>query len=135
MIWILVKMVGALLAVMIGLTFLKWKRRSETRPCWFFGHDKRWLAIKTVGCVSGGDGKPFACSHDHQVGDRGIYKARWACRRCPGLGEDCLDSKQDWTIEHEGLVPDTKKWANWSRNLETQRPPVIAEPDEEDEKR
>lgn len=103
----------------VGLKIIGWKRNHVNRPCWFFGHDKQWLAIKTVGCVSGSDpnanGEPFTCGHRHYVGEKGIYQARWSCRRCPKLGEDCLDSDQDWTIEHEELVPDVKKWTNWSK--------------------
>lgn len=108
-----------LVALMLALRILIWQWRPQTRPCSWFGHDKKYVAIKTVGCVALSDptsnGKPFTCGHKHQIGEKNIYSARWACRRCPVMGEDCLDSKQDWTIEHERVVPDVKKWANWSQ--------------------
>lgn len=115
----------ALASVVVGLIagrLLLWQWRPSTRPCWLFGHVKKWVAIRTCSAVVITDPttdptheKPFDCRHRHQIGDKNIYLARWACRRCPTLGEDCLDNKQDWTIEHEELVPDVKKWANWSQ--------------------
>lgn len=115
--------------LLIGvIQLLVWRRRPETRPafirealCRWFGHDKYYVAIKISDCVLLTDprsnGKPFTCGHGHKVGEVNIYIARWACRRCPILQEECLGNKQDWKIEHERLVPDVKKWANWSQPL------------------
>ena len=106
--------------LMVVIKLLTWRRRPETRPCSWFGHDKRYVAIKTYNVVAlndpTSDGKPLTCGHKHKIGDKGIYSARWACKRCPVLGEDCLGNDQDWTIRQEQLVPDVKKWANWSQN-------------------
>jgi hypothetical protein len=70
------------------------------------------------GCVAlaspESSGRKFPCDHDHKIGEKGIYLARWVCRRCPAMTEECLGVGKDWTIEHEKLVPDVKKWANWS---------------------
>ena len=116
---------GLLMAV---IKLLEWRRHPETRPefirlalCRWLGHAKYYVALKTTDCVLLTDprsnGKPFTCGHSHKVGEKNIYIARWACRRCPILKEECLDNKQDWKIEHERLVPDVKKWANWSEPL------------------
>lgn len=113
---------SVVIGIIVGALLLRWR---TNRPCWLYGHDKRYLALRTTGCVSAShpnaDGRGFSCMrvypfHKHQDGDRNIYIVRWGCRKCPALGEDCLDNKQDWRIEHEALVPDTKKWANWSRS-------------------
>lgn len=98
------------------------KARAEMRaknPCKYEGHGKRWLAIRRTGPAVPGDTPgtvPFICAgvHQHKIGDQPYY-ARWACRNCPKMGEDCLGCDQDWKIEHEELVPDVKKWANWSK--------------------
>lgn len=108
-----------LVALMLAVQILVWQWRPHKRPCSLFGHDRKYVAIKAVGCVALSDptsnGKPFTCDHHHKIGDKNIYSARWACRRCPMMGEECLGNKQDWTIEHERVVPDVKKWANWSQ--------------------
>jgi hypothetical protein len=97
-------------------------------PCKYNGHDKRWVAIRTAKCVRGDrtyatDAERLASQwpenhreqqHDHPLAST-VYIARWACRTCPKMGEDCIGHEQDWKIEHEQLVPDTKKWANWSQ--------------------
>lgn len=116
---IVLRILAFMVGVMAGLKVLKWKRHPESRPCWFFGHDKRWLAIRQAGPAVPGNtpgSVSFICQgiHVHKLGDQPYY-ARWACRRCPLMTEECVGCDQDWTIEHETLVPDTKKWANWSR--------------------
>lgn len=112
--------------LMVVLKLLIWRRNPETRPCKWFGHDKKYVALALKGCVPLGgpesSGRKFPCDHKHQIGEKDIYVARWACRRCPKMGEDCLGKDQDWTIQHEKLVPDVKKWANWSQD-----PPPPAE--------
>ncbi len=110
-----------LFALMLALRILVWQWRPHKRPCWLFGHDKKYVALKVSGCVpanspeSSGRGFPCGDEHNHKMGDKGIYLARWSCRRCPVLGEECLGDGQDWTIEPEQLVPDVKKWANWGQ--------------------
>jgi hypothetical protein len=114
--------------LMVVIKLLEWRRHPETRPefirlalCRWLGHAKYYVALKTTDCVSPTDprsnGKLFTCGHGHKIGEKNIYIARWACRRCPILNEECLENKQDWKIEHERLVPDVKKWANWSEPL------------------
>ena len=108
--------------IVVGSLLLRWR---TSRPCWLYGHDKRYLALRTTTAMPRSPTDPsdagFKCmqgdfpNHKHKAGDKNIYIVRWGCRKCPVLGEDCLDNKQDWTIEHEALVPDTKKWANWSQ--------------------
>lgn len=108
-----------LAAGMLALRILIWQWQPHTRPCNLFGHDRKYVAIKVSGCVPFRDpssnGRSFTCDHGHKVGDQGIYIARWVCRRCPKMEEECLGRGQDWTIEHEKLAPDVKKWANWSQ--------------------
>lgn len=110
-------------AVVLALVLLRiwiWQTRPSTRPCKWFGHDKKYVALRTCGCVAStspeASGRGFNCDHNHQIGDKGIYIARWICRRCPEMVEECLGKSRDWKIEHERLVPDEKKWANWSQN-------------------
>lgn len=109
-----------LAAIMFAIRILIWQWRPHTRPCSWFGHDKKYVAIKCCGAISMSDpnsnGRPFPCDHKHKIGDQGIYIARWVCRRCPMMVEECLGTGKDWTIEHETLVPDVKKWTNWSQN-------------------
>jgi hypothetical protein len=116
----ILKIAGMLALIMIAVRILIWQWRPHTRPCNWFGHDKKYVAIKVSGCVPLNDptsnGRPFTCDHGHKIGDKGIYIARWVCRRCPVMKEDCLGTGQDWTIEHEKLVPDVKKWTNWSQS-------------------
>lgn len=120
------------LASMIGVSILKWNRFPEKRPCWLFDHDKRYLAMKEIKLEQDWHGcsnhqyrvTVTECStipntyrlewRAHKKGEL-IYYARWSCRRCSEMGEECFGSKQDWKIEHEQVVPDTKKWANWSK--------------------
>lgn len=119
MLVICLKVLACTVGAMIVVQFMKWKRHPETMPCWFFDHDQRFVAIRE-GTVS----EPWrcpACRHKegppcHKAGAR-YYAARWACRRCSVMGEDYIGSHQDWKIEHEKLVPDVKKWANWSKPL------------------
>jgi len=106
--------------LMLVIKLLEWRRRPETRPCQWFGHDRKYVAIKISGCVPydspESNGRPFVCGHGHKVGDQGIYIARWICTRCPEMVEECLDNKKDWMIEHGKLVPNVKRWANWSQD-------------------
>jgi hypothetical protein len=108
---------GFLMAV---IKLLEWRRRPETRPCKWFGHDRKYVAIKICGCVASNDpnasGRGFNCAHNHQIGDKGIYIARWVCTRCPEMVEECLGRDKDWMIEHGKLVPNVKRWANWSQD-------------------
>jgi hypothetical protein len=114
---IVLRVAGVVLAALLGVKLIQWRR---TRPCWLYGHDRRWLAIRAAGvCKPGESGGMWPANHyveehKHVHGDT-VYIGRWACRRCPKMGETCLGADQDWTIEHEALVPDTKKWANWSK--------------------
>lgn len=116
---IVIRMLACLVGTMIGLKLWVWMRFPAKRPCCIFGDDKRFVAIRES-TVS----EPWRCPACrakegppcHKAGDR-YYAARWACRRCPVMGEDYIGSHQDWTIEHEKLVPDVKKWANWSKPL------------------
>jgi hypothetical protein len=116
----ILKIAGSLALIMVAVRILIWQWKPNTRPCYWFGHDKRYVAVKTTGCVDLADPrsnkKPFTCGHGHKIGDENIYVARWVCRRCPVMKEDCLGTGQDWTIEHEKLVPDVKKWTNWSQS-------------------
>jgi hypothetical protein len=116
----ILKIAGSLALIMVAVRILIWQWKPNTRPCYWFGHDKRYVAVKTTGCVDLTDPrsnkKPFTCGHGHKIGDENIYVARWVCRRCPVMKEDCLGTGQDWTIEHEKLVPDVKKWTNWSQS-------------------
>jgi len=76
-----------------------------------FGHDKKYVAIRFGTWPWPGDcRRPF---HRYHREDN-VYIARWACQRCPKLGETCLGDKQDWMVEHGKIVADVKKWANWS---------------------
>lgn len=111
--------------ILLAVRIFVWQWSPRTRPCKLFGHDKKYVAIRTYSVVAlnSPNSNPLTCSHGHKIGEKGIYEARWSCRRCPLMGEDCLGKKQDWTIEHEKLVPDVKKWTNWSQN-----PPSPPEP-------
>lgn len=106
--------------LMIVFKLLEWRRRPETRPCKWFGHDRKYVALRTCGCVASNSpeasGRGFNCDHNHQIGDKGIYIARWVCTRCPEMAEECLGRMKDWMIEHGKLVPNVKKWANWSQD-------------------
>lgn len=95
-----------------------WVQNPDDRPCLFFGHSRRWLALKTRDLKQDwncNDHWHNNISSSHLAYVR-VYIGRWVCRRCPTLGETCLGGGQDWKIEHEELVPDTKKWANWSED-------------------
>ena len=75
-------------------------------PC-AFRHDKAWVAIRFTG----------SCPCIYHNGR--AFVARWVCRRCPQMGEKCLGRNgggMDWKIEHEQLVPDQKRWANWGKD-------------------
>jgi hypothetical protein len=106
--------------LMIVIKILEWRRRPETRPCKWFGHDRKYVAIKICGCVASDDpnasGRGFNCAHNHKIGDKGIYIVRWICTRCPEMVEECLGREKDWMIEHGKLVPNVKRWANWSQD-------------------
>ena len=104
--------------LMVVIKLLEWRRRPETRPCKWFGHDRKYVAIRLSACVPAtspeASGRGFPCDHNHQIGDKDITIARWVCRRCPEMKEECFGRGKDWKIEHERVVPDVKKWANWS---------------------
>ena len=106
---------------MVAVRLLVWQWRPQTRPCKWFGHDRRYVAIRLSACVRAdspeASGRGFPCSHNHQIGDKDITIARWVCRRCPEMKEECFGRGKDWKIEHERVVPDVKKWANWSQPL------------------
>jgi len=105
---------------MVAVRLLVWQWRPQTRPCKWFGHDRRYVAIRLSACVRAdspeASGRGFPCSHNHQIGDKDITIARWVCRRCPEMAEECFGRLKDWKIEHERVVPDEKKWANWSQD-------------------
>lgn len=109
---------AAVAFAMILVRILIWRARPQTRPCKWFGHDKKYVAIRQSACVLASSpeasGRGFPCDHNHQIGEKGIYIARWVCRRCPEMAEECFGRFKDWKIEHERVVPDEKKWANWS---------------------
>ena len=115
------------LAIFTGLLMVvfklwEWRRRPETRPCKWFGHDRKYVAIRLSACVASdspeASGRGFPCTdHNHKIGDKNITIARWVCRRCPVMEEECFNKGKDWKIEHERIVPDVKKWANWSQPL------------------
>lgn len=107
--------------LMIAVRLLIWQWRPSTRPCKWFGHDRRYVAIRLSACVRAdspeASGRGFPCDHNHQIGDKDITIARWVCRRCPEMKEECFGRGKDWKIDHERVVPDVKKWANWSQDL------------------
>lgn len=94
----------------------------HSKPCRIYGHDRKYVALRLSGAVLSTDpssnGRPFNCSHDHKVGEKGIVIVRWICRRCPTMVEECLGNVNDgcWKIEHECLVPDEKAWTNWGKS-------------------
>lgn len=76
-----------------------------------FGHNKKYVAIRFEKLPW--PGKCWTLTHHYHYDDK-VYTARWACQRCPKLGEKCLGNKQDWAIEFGKIVADVKKWSNWS---------------------
>ena len=101
------------------------KYRSA-RPCRFKGHDKEYVGAQEQeihSCCSGVDYHKSECTRrcpdddcDYDCGEFKLQVFRWACRRCPKLGQYNHfkpKNKGYLKIENGKLVPDVKRWANF----------------------
>lgn len=103
--------------------------------CRIFGHDKEYVAIRTLGerphrhnTAQGRYAHEFCkCDHDRYL-DWGCEKcetlsaigqeARWVCRRktCPAMGQDSIARNRGiFRVEFGLLVPDKKAWCNFDQ--------------------
>jgi len=84
-----------------------------TRETCFFKHrKKKYVACDPTGMWIGQNNVMLHCEHPFAAHK---YKARWVCEACNKMGEHCVKSWGDWTVQQGDLVPDVKKLANWWR--------------------
>jgi hypothetical protein len=79
-----------------------------------FGHRRKYLNVE-VRCGTFGGWSCGRFLHRWHFSDDRIWVTRWVCSRCGKMGQTCLgDARHSaWKIEHERLVPDEKRWANF----------------------
>jgi hypothetical protein len=115
--------------VCLGVVFVeKLRQLFKRRSCWFFGHDKNYVAMSSSSFWKNGScgmvGHPIHSYHeDGKRIDACCFIASWICTKCGKMELECVGSvfQGAWRIEHGKVVPDEKAWADrnnkkWMRN-------------------
>ena len=71
-----------------------------------FGHDKEYGIAKSL---------PYCDDNGLHTGPR--IQIRWACRRCPKMGEDCRPLDGAYKVHFGDLEPDRKRWLDGGRGV------------------
>lgn len=113
----LLELAGGVAAIMIGILLVRF---SKSRPCWFFGHQKKHLSIeRRVFLETGICGRPdHPRAHKYLGVEAVCFVTKWVCSKCQEMGLFCVGEEKDgaWTIEHGKIVPDEKAWAQWDNS-------------------
>jgi len=107
----------------VGLVLTEALRRFwRKKPCWFFGHDKKYVALEKWSWSRGdctNDSHPTHLDFEKKEKDGTPYSVpcfigRWVCTKCPTLGLKCIGSVYQgaWKIEQGEIAVDEKEWAN-----------------------
>lgn len=119
----LIRIAMCIVGAILGLLILKFVRR---RPCWFFNHRMKHLAIEKKVWLPLGECERCnlhvvsSYRHDpHIVGAvlTSCYVTKWICEKCDEMGFFCAGDTRlgAWKVEHGSVVPDEKAWAQWDQ--------------------